>query len=71
MRFWSMIISAAALFGLAMAAQAGMTVGLAATTAAPLTFLVLGLSSFGAALCQPAPAPVPVAQRRPRRPWIV
>ncbi|MBV8682521.1 MAG: hypothetical protein JO111_06585 [Caulobacteraceae bacterium] len=67
MRFWSMIISSAALFGLAMAAQAGMTVGLAATKAAPLTLLVLGLSSLGAAVCGAQSAPARVAQRAPRR----
>lgn len=71
MLFWSMIISSVALFGLALAAQAGMTAGLAAVAPAPLTFLVLGLGALGVAVCQPALAPAPVAQRRARRPWIV
>ena len=67
MRFWSMIISSAALFGLAMAAQAGMTVGLAAMEPAPVTLVVLGLSALGAAVCSPGLAPASVAERARRR----
>jgi hypothetical protein len=66
MRFWSMIISSVALFGLAMAAQAGMTVGLATLELAPVTFVVLGLTSLGAAVCEPRLAPARVVQRRSR-----
>ncbi|HEY2052281.1 MAG TPA: hypothetical protein VGH03_23300 [Caulobacteraceae bacterium] len=68
MLFWSMIISSVALFGLATAANAGMTVGLAASEGATWTFLALGLSALGAAVSQPrmAPAPAPARQRRSR-----
>jgi len=67
MYFWSMIISSAALFVLAAAAGAGMTVGLAASEGATWVFLVLGFSSLGAAVGQPRLAPAPVAQRSQRR----
>jgi hypothetical protein len=72
MYFWSMIISSVALFGLATAANAGMTVSWAASQPAIWTFLALGLVSLGAAVAQPrlapapAPNPAPASQRRSR-----
>jgi cell division protein FtsW (lipid II flippase) len=67
MCFWSMIISSVALFVLAAAANAGMTVGLAASEGATWVFLALGLSSLGVAVGQPRLAPAPVAQRTSSR----
>lgn len=67
MFFWSMIISSAALFVIAAAANAGRTVGLANFDGATWVYLALGLSSLGAAVSQPRLAPAPVAQRTSRR----
>jgi hypothetical protein len=67
MRFWCLIISSAALFGLVTAASAGRTVAWAASEPATLAFVTLGLCTLAAAICQPRLAPVAVVQRRARR----
>ena len=67
MRFWSLIISSAALFGLVTAAGAGRTVAWVASEPATLAFVVLGLSTLAAAICQPDLEPVAIAERRARR----
>ncbi|HEY2052282.1 MAG TPA: hypothetical protein VGH03_23305 [Caulobacteraceae bacterium] len=70
MRFWSLIISSASLFGLVAAAYDGITVAWVASAPATLAFVVLGLCTLIAATCQPtltpAPAPIPARQRRAR-----
>jgi hypothetical protein len=67
MRFWFLIISSAALFGLVAAAGAGKTAAWTASAPATLAFVMLGLCTLTAAICQPRLAPVAVAQHRVRR----
>ncbi|HEY1930081.1 MAG TPA: hypothetical protein VGG92_21630 [Caulobacteraceae bacterium] len=67
MRFWSLIISSASLFGLVTAASAGRTVAWAASEPATLAFVMLGLCTLAAAVCQPRLAPMAVAEQRARR----
>jgi len=67
MRFWSLIISSAALFGLVTAASAGRTVAWAASEPATLAFVMLGLCALAAAVSQPRLAPVAITERHARR----